>query len=55
VFDELPPLFQTASKVLTIATRSGFYELPRGILLDVLNRLIADDVEDGVFNIILGK
>ena len=34
-FDELPPLFQTASKVLTIATRTGFFRLPKEVLWQV--------------------
>jgi len=55
VFDELPPLFQTASKVLTIATRTGFFCLPREVLWQVLNELILDGVERRVFHVLVNE
>lgn len=55
VFDELPPIFQTALKILTVATRTGFYKLPHYVLWEVLNDLIADGVENGVLQIVLSE
>lgn len=52
VFDELPPLYQTALKIVTIATRNGFYKLPLHVLWEVLNDLIADGVEKNVLQIV---
>ncbi|EEC45052.1 predicted protein [Phaeodactylum tricornutum CCAP 1055/1] len=45
VFDELPPLFQTLAKILTIATRRKFFKLPRTILWEVLNDLVSEGVD----------
>jgi hypothetical protein len=54
IFDELPPLFQTTLKVLAIASRNGFaYTLPRSVLWEVLNDLIADGVEMNALEIII--
>lgn len=54
IFDELPPVFQTALKILTIATTTGFfYRLPQALLWEVLNDLIADGVEFGVLGVAL--
>jgi hypothetical protein len=53
VYDELPPLFQTLAKVLAIATRKGLYKLPRFIMWEVLNDLIAEGVDAKVLTIVL--
>jgi class 3 adenylate cyclase len=45
LFDELPPTFQVLLKVLYIASRKGFYELPCVVAWEVLNDLIAAGVE----------
>jgi hypothetical protein len=55
IFDELPPLFQTFLKVLSIANRTGFFKLPGSIMWMVLNDLIANGVEHGVFQFCLTK
>lgn len=55
VFDGLPPLFQTFCKVLTVASRTGFFKLPRAVMWEVLNDLIADGVEAGVFNVVIDE
>jgi hypothetical protein len=56
IFDDLPPLFQTTLKVLTISTRNGFaYTLPRSVLWEVLNDLIADGVEMKALEIIISE
>jgi hypothetical protein len=56
IFDELPPLFQTTLKVLTMALRTGFaYKLPRMVLWEVLNDLVADGVELDVLTIIVSE
>lgn len=55
VFDELPPLFQTILKVLTIATRTDWYKLPQAVLWEVLNDLIAEGVEFGVLQSVLSE
>lgn len=55
IYDELPPVFQTACKVLAIATRKTLYKLPRFVLWEVLNDLIAEAVDDSVLTIILDE
>ena len=45
MFDELPPQCQLLLKILTIATRRGFYKLPYKILWEVMNDMIAQGVE----------
>lgn len=42
VFDELPPVMQIACKVLAISARTQFYRLPRALLWETLNDLIAE-------------
>jgi class 3 adenylate cyclase len=54
IYDELPPLCQMMLKTLTVATRQGFYKLPRRILWEVMNDLIANSAED-VLAILLGE
>ena len=55
IYDELPPLFQTLCKVLAIATRKTLYKLPRFVLWEVLNDLIAEGVEANVLTIVLDE
>jgi hypothetical protein len=55
IFDDLPPLFQTFCKALAISTRTGFYKLPRVVMWEVLNDLIAEGVEAGVLSIMLDE
>lgn len=56
LFDELPPLCQTALKVLTVASRGGYvFYLPSSVMYEVLNDLIADGVEWNVYSIILDE
>lgn len=52
-YDELPPLFQTFTKVLTMATRGGYYSLPRKIMWEVLNDLIAEGVDHNVLHTVI--
>jgi hypothetical protein len=51
LYDELPPLFQTLTKVLAIATRKSFFELPLTVLWEVLNDLLANGVETKTFEV----
>jgi class 3 adenylate cyclase len=53
IYDELPPIFQTLLKVLAIATRKSFFELPRTVLWEVLNDLIGEGVESDVFDVVI--
>jgi hypothetical protein len=55
VFDVLPPLFQTFCKVLTVSSRTTFFKLSRVLMWNVLNDLIAEGVENGVYNIIVNE
>jgi hypothetical protein len=55
VFDDLPPLFQIFAKVLTMATSCGFYELPRNVMWEVLNDLIAQGVDHGVLDTVVSE
>jgi class 3 adenylate cyclase len=55
IYDELPPLCQMMLKTLTVATRQGFYKLPRRILWEVMNDLVANGVEEDVLAILLGE
>jgi hypothetical protein len=51
IYDDLPPLLQTLSKVVAIATRGGFFKLPLTTLWEVLNDLIVEAVESDVFDV----
>lgn len=53
LYDDLPPLFQLFSKVLHIATRKGYFKLPRKIMWEALNDLVAKGVEGGEMTIVL--
>jgi len=53
VYDELPPVFQTTVKVLAIASRKSFFNLPRTVLWEVLNDLIAEGVETDIFDTVI--
>ena len=56
LFDELPPLCQTALKVLTVASRGGYvFYIPSGVVYEVLNDLIADGVERDIYATILNE
>lgn len=55
LFDEIPPLCQMVLKIVTIATRRGFYKLPYKILEDCMNDLIANGVERSVLDVILAE
>jgi hypothetical protein len=55
VFDMLPPLLQTFCKVLAVASRTRFYQLPKSVMWNVLNDLIAEGVENGVFNVVVDE
>lgn len=55
VFDGLPPLFQTFSKVLAVSSQTGFYKLHRRVMWEVLNDLIADGVEAGIYKIVVDE
>ena len=44
IYDELPPLIQTFCKVLAIATRNGFYRLPKVQCWEAINDIFADGV-----------
>lgn len=52
VYDELPALYQTAVKVLAMGT-ACYFKLPRSILLEVLDDLIAQGVDLVEFDIVL--
>jgi hypothetical protein len=53
VFDGLPPLFQTFSKVLAVASRTGFHNLYKHVMWEVLNDLIADGVENSMHSTVI--
>ena len=53
--DEIPPLCQMVLKIVTIATRRGFYKLPYKILGECMNDLIANGVECSVLDVILAE
>lgn len=55
LYDELPPLFQAVCKIITIATRNRFYRLPRKILWEVVNDLIAEGVDSMVLDTVLDE
>jgi hypothetical protein len=55
LFDEIPPLCQMVLKIVTIATRRGFYKLPYKILGECMNDLIANGVEGSVLDVILAE
>ena len=55
VYDFLPPLLQTVCKVLTISSRTTFLKLPRAIMWNVLNDLLAEGVENDAFNVIVDE
>jgi class 3 adenylate cyclase len=55
LYDELPPLFQTLLKVLAIATGKSFFELPRTVLWEILNDLIAEGVEADAFDVVIDE
>lgn len=55
VFDVLPPLFQTFCKILAVSSRTTFFKLPRALMWNALNDLIADGVEYGVYNIVIDE
>jgi hypothetical protein len=56
LFDELPPLCQTALKVMTVASRGGYvFYLPSRVMYEVLNDLIADGVEWDTYSTILDE
>ena len=56
LFDELPPLCQTALKVMTVASRGGYvFQMPSRVMYEVLNDLIADGVEWDVYATILNE
>jgi hypothetical protein len=44
IYDDLPPLCQMVLKIVTIATRRGFYKVPYEILWNAMNDLIAQGV-----------
>lgn len=47
IYDDLPPVCQMIIKVITIATRRGFYKLPYGVLVQAMNDLFDHGVEKG--------
>lgn len=53
IFDELPPLMQIILKIMSIASRVTFYNLPRLVIWETLNDLIAEGVELGTFGILI--
>lgn len=53
IFDELPPLMQIMLKIMSVAARVPFYHLPRVVIWETLNDLIAEGVELGVFGILI--
>jgi class 3 adenylate cyclase len=55
IYDDLPPLLQTLSKVVAIATSGGFFKLPLTLLWEVLNDLIAEGVDADVFDIVINE
>jgi hypothetical protein len=55
VFDGLPPVFQTFCKILCVSSRTIFFKLPKAMMWNVLNDLIAEGVENGVYNIVIDE
>lgn len=55
IYDELPPLFQMLTKVLSVATGKGYFKIPRYVVWETLNDLIAKGVEANTFSIVLDE
>jgi hypothetical protein len=55
IYDDLPPLLQSLSKVVAIATSGAFFKLPLTLLWEVLNDLIAEGVDADVFDIVINE
>lgn len=55
IYDEFPPLCQMVIKIVTIATRRGFYKLPYSILWEAMNDLIAQGVEKKVLHVLVDE
>lgn len=55
VFDGLPPVFQTFCKVLSVSSRTNFFMISRIMMWHILNDLIAEGVENGVYNIVVDE
>lgn len=53
IYDDIPPLCQLVMKIVTMATRRGFFKLPVGVLSDALNDLIDQGVSDQVMDVIM--
>jgi hypothetical protein len=53
IYDEFPPICQMIIKIITIATRRGFYKLPYGILLLAMNDLIDQGVEKSELDMLI--
>ena len=53
VFDDFPPICQMILKVITIATRRGFYKLPYGVLILVLDDLFDNGVEKASVDLLI--
>jgi hypothetical protein len=53
IYDELPPLFQTACKILAVALQTEDFHLPQHILWEVLNDLIGKGVDSDIVDVLL--
>lgn len=54
LFDDLPPLFQTLTKVVAIATRQAGFKIPNIVAWKVMNDLYGD-LDSSRFAIVLGE
>jgi len=55
LFDEIPPLCQMVLKIVTIATRRGFYKLPYKVLWQCMNSMIEQGIERSDLDIIVAE
>ena len=53
VYDDFPPICQMIIKVITIATRRGFYKLPYGVLVNALDDLFDHGVEKSSMDLLM--
>lgn len=53
IYDDIPPLCQLVMKIVTMATRRGFFKLPVGILWEALNDLIDQGVNEQIMDVMM--
>jgi hypothetical protein len=53
IYDDFPPICQMVIKVITIATRRGFYRLPYGVLYHAMNDLFENGVARATLDMLI--